>query len=134
MKSVFVVEDSPTVRMMVKALLKKAGFHVAGEAETGEEAVDAIKQASIDLVLMDLELPGISGMEATRALREWEQARAGSDGTEYKLCIVAMTAHSGEDIHRECMDAGMNAVTSKRIDAALLEQHIADCASMDRAA
>ena len=135
MRSVFVVEDSPTVRLMVKAMLKKAGFHIAGEAETGEEAVAAVKGTKVDLVLMDLELPGMSGMDAAREIRQWERCRAGTDsGFHHPLCIVAMTAHTDDKLHQDCIDAGMNAVSGKRINPDMLEQHMTQSANMVQAA
>lgn len=65
---VLVVEDSPTVRQLLVTLLREDGFDVVGECETGHEAVEAATRLRPDLITMDVHLPGLDGLEATREI------------------------------------------------------------------
>lgn len=65
--SVLVVDDQAPFRLAARSVIRRAeGFAIAGEVETGEEAVEAVDQLRPDLVLMDINMPGINGIEATR--------------------------------------------------------------------
>lgn len=61
--SILVVDDHAVVRQGLKALLEQAGYHVAGEAENGEKACSAWMETKADLLLLDLDMPGIGGLE-----------------------------------------------------------------------
>ena len=66
---VLVVDDQAPFRMAARMVLKRAeGFELVGEAATGEEAVDRVAELAPDLVLMDINMPGINGIEATRQI------------------------------------------------------------------
>ena len=70
-KCILIVDDNPTVRKAVKSVLEaQPGFEVCGEAANGQEAVDKAQQLSPDLIIMDLSMPVMNGLEAARALRE----------------------------------------------------------------
>ena len=82
--------------------------------ENGVEAVDWVKKAPFDIVLMDMQMPDMDGMQATRLIRKLPQGVA--------LPIIAMTAAAMEADKQECLAAGMNAHVAKPIDAAQLVQ------------
>ena len=99
-----VVEDSLTSREIVCGLLGQQG-HEATAVETGEAALEAFADQAFDLVLMDVELPGISGPDAAAAIRK-KNAR---------IPILAMTAHTSDEQRERCLAAGMNDFISKPI-------------------
>jgi len=94
---VLVVDDHPIMRLGVAAIINaQSDMRVAGEAGSGEEAVRLFKKLRPDVTLMDLRLPGMSGLEALRAIRQ-EDPRA--------KCLVLTTYEGDEDIH-QAMAAG----------------------------
>ncbi|WP_374243638.1 PAS domain S-box protein [Zoogloea sp.] len=107
---VLLVEDSPINQEVALSLLEGVGLQVE-VAGNGVEAVERVLRGAYDLVLMDMQMPVMDGVEATRAIR-----RAG----QRSVPIVAMTANAfGEDRQR-CLDAGMNDHLSKPVDPAAL--------------
>ncbi|MFT4090899.1 MAG: response regulator [Asticcacaulis sp.] len=107
------VEDNPVNAMLAQILLQREGCHVE-RASSGEEAVDILKRHSFDLIFMDLGLPGLDGIGATRQLR--------SMGLETP--IIALTANAYEEDRRACLAAGMNDFLTKPIEVNALRQHI----------
>jgi CheY-like chemotaxis protein len=103
-------EDNPINQRLAVRLLEKRG-HSATLVSTGREALEAIDRESFDLVLMDVQMPDMDGLEATRALRARE------NGTGRHLPIVAMTAHAMKGDSERCLAAGMDAYLSKPIGA-----------------
>ncbi len=108
------VEDNPVNRKLASTLLAKQGCLV-DQAVNGQEGLDAYKlqvesSKPYDLVVMDLQMPVLGGLEATRKLREYE-ARAGID----PVTIIAMTANAMEGDREACLKAGMNDYLSKPI-------------------
>ncbi|WP_018921594.1 response regulator [Salsuginibacillus kocurii] len=69
MSSVLIVDDAAFMRMMIKDILEKNGFEVAGEAANGEEAVTLYKEANPDLVTMDITMPDKDGLEALKEIK-----------------------------------------------------------------
>jgi CheY-like chemotaxis protein/HPt (histidine-containing phosphotransfer) domain-containing protein len=104
-----VADDSPTNRMLAIRLLEKRGHSVLA-VENGIEAVEAIQESSFDAVLMDVQMPELDGLEATRVIRQWE------DGKDH-VPIVALTAHAMEADRQRCLDSGMDAYVSKPFSA-----------------
>jgi CheY-like chemotaxis protein len=94
---VLLAEDNPINAMLARTLLAREGCRVEHVAD-GEAALEAMAQGDYDLVLMDVRMPRLSGMEATRALR--------ARGVETP--VVALTANAFEDDRRACLAAGMN--------------------------
>jgi len=108
--SVLVVDDHPVNREVARIMLEAFGCEVV-EVCDGQQALDAVAEQSFDLVLMDVRMPNMDGLEATRRIR----AMPGAAGA---LSIVAMTADAmPEDVNR-CLDAGMNAHMAKPINQA----------------
>ncbi len=102
-------DDSPTNRMLAVRLLEKRGHSVVA-VEDGLRAVEAIQESSFDAVLMDVQMPEMDGLEATRVIRQWEDGRA-------QVPIVALTAHAMESDRERCLNAGMDAYVSKPFSA-----------------
>lgn len=108
MKKVLVVEDNATNMYLVCYILRGQGFEVL-EAETGEEGVRLALDEKPDLVLMDIQLPGISGLDAVRQIRKTDRAEA--------LPIVALTAHAMPGDRESALAAGCTGYIEKPIDA-----------------
>lgn len=104
---ILLVEDNDINQEVGRALLEEAGF-VVDIAENGEIALHMVAATSYDLVLMDMQMPVMDGITATRELRKIERLT--------NLPIVAMTANAMEQDRRKCMDAGMNDFLVKPID------------------
>ena len=114
---ILVAEDNPTNQKLILLLLEKRGYRAA-VARTGREVLDAVRRQHFDLVLMDVEMPLMNGIEATRVIREAE-----ASGTRH-LPIVAMTAHAMRGDRERCLEAGMDAYISKPIQASELYRTI----------
>jgi PAS domain S-box-containing protein len=109
---VLVAEDNLVNRKLVTKLLQKRGHHVDA-VENGRAAVDmivSVTPAPVDVVLMDLQMPEMSGFEATQAIREHERTSKGH------LPIVALTAHAMVGDRERCLAAGMDGYLSKPIE------------------
>jgi CheY-like chemotaxis protein len=105
-KRILVTEDVEVNRLIVSALLEDSGC-IIDEAENGEIAVSLAKENSYDLIRMDMQMPVMDGLTATRKIR-------GFDGI---VPIIAMTANAFKEDEKRCKDAGMNDHISKPIDA-----------------
>ena len=71
-KKILIVDDAAFMRMMIKDVLSKNGFEVVGEAENGAKAVEQYKALSPDLVIMDITMPEVNGIEALKMIREFD--------------------------------------------------------------
>jgi PAS domain S-box-containing protein len=111
-------DDEMINRILVVEFLKKQGWQVT-EAENGRQVLEAIAVQDFDLVLMDLEMPEVDGLEATRILREKEQH------TNRHLPIVAVTAHAVAGYREQCLAAGMDDYLSKPFELDKLLEIIA---------
>ncbi len=103
------VEDNKINQKVAAAILKKLGFS-ADLAVNGEEALKALKTTHYDLVFMDLQMPVLGGLEATKIIRDPD-----SDVLDHKLPIIAMTANAMKGDRETCIKAGMNDYISKPI-------------------
>jgi CheY-like chemotaxis protein len=112
-KRILLAEDNPTNRTLALKILERRGHHVL-VAENGKEAVDLLERTSVDLVLMDVQMPVMGGLEATRLIRERERV------TGRHLPIVAMTAHAMKGDRERCIEGGMDDYISKPIDSGKL--------------
>jgi len=100
------VDDEELNRKLIAALLRNSGVELT-LAGNGKEAVELVQNEDFDLVLMDMKLPVMDGLEATRAIRELEKP-----GIE-DLPILAVSAYDWEDIKGDCLAAGMNGCLGK---------------------
>jgi CheY-like chemotaxis protein len=112
LKTVLVVEDFEDNRFMMRRLLEMSGYRVV-EAVNGQEAVERAVSERPDLILMDLSLPYLDGLAATRRIRQ-------QDGLG-RVPIVAVSAHDTADFHADALAAGCNEYVTKPIDFDHLE-------------
>jgi two-component system cell cycle response regulator DivK len=111
-QTVMVVEDFEDNRFMMRRLLEMSGYRVL-EAINGEEAVEIARRELPGLILMDLSLPLLDGLAATRRIRQYEELR--------NVPIVAVSAHDTADFHADALAAGCNDYVTKPIDFDQLE-------------
>jgi len=110
--TILVVEDFEDNRFMMRRLLEITGYDVL-EATNGEEAVKLAQRGQPDLVLMDLSLPVMDGLTATRRIRALPEFR--------EVPIVVVTAHDTADFHAAALASGCNEYVTKPIDFLQLE-------------
>jgi two-component system cell cycle response regulator DivK len=110
--TVMVVEDFEDNRFMMRRLLEMSGYRVL-EAVNGEEAVELAYRERPQLILMDLSLPQLDGLAATRRIRQYPDMR--------DVPIVAVSAHDTADFHADALAAGCNDYVTKPIDFDQLE-------------
>ena len=106
---VLLAEDNPINAMLARALLEREGCTV-DQARTGPEAIEAARVQAYDLILLDLRMPGMGGVEVARAIR-----KAG-----VRSPIAALTADAFEDARRACLEAGMDDFLTKPLEPAAL--------------
>jgi CheY-like chemotaxis protein len=124
---ILLVEDNPINQKVAARLLEKAG-HAVTVAENGRVALDIVIARQFDLVLMDISMPEMDGLEATAAIRQREA------GTDRHLPIVALTAHAMVGDRERCLGAGMDGYVTKPVIQALLFQAMADALGRRRGA
>jgi len=112
-QTILVVEDFEDNRFMMRRLLEMSGYRVV-EAVNGEQAVEAAERERPDLILMDLSLPKLDGLAATRRIRQQPGAK--------RVPIVAVSAHDTTDFHADALAAGCNEYVTKPIDFDQLEE------------
>ncbi len=115
---ILVAEDNPVNQEVIRRYLEK-GSHRVDVVGDGIEAVKAVQDAAYDLVIMDMQMPVMDGLEATRRIR----ARPGATG---RTPIVAMTANVTAEAVAQCVAAGMDRYLSKPLNARILWQHLAE--------
>lgn len=110
-RSVLVVDDNPLVRQAVCQLFTREGdFEVCGEAQNGKEAIEKAQRLRPNLIVTDLAMPVMNGLEETRELKKLMPA----------IPVIIFTAHSGPFVEEEARAAGVSAVVSKSEGAAVL--------------
>ncbi len=109
---ILVAEDNGTNQIVVKGMLKLAGYNDVTIVEDGQQVLDAVEGARFDAILMDCRMPVMDGYEATARLR------AGG----WRLPIIALTANVSEDQRQQCLAAGMDDFLSKPMDASQLTE------------
>jgi CheY-like chemotaxis protein len=110
---VLLVEDNVVNQKVATGLLTRRGHQVT-LAQNGQEALDSLARKAFDVVLMDVQMPVMGGLEATAAIRERERATGGH------VRIVAMTAHAMNGDRERCLAAGMDGYLSKPVDPQML--------------
>lgn len=106
MTTVLMVDDHPTVRLAVRMLLERERFQVIGEAGDGIDAVQQARQLRPDVVILDIGLPGLDGMEVIKRLQLLEPAPK----------IMVLTGQPADLYVRRCLDAGIAAFVNKDED------------------
>src|SRR5258705_1161501 len=114
--SILLVEDNSVNQKLGIRMLEKMG-HTVTLAINGQIAVDIVRSQRFDLILMDIRMPVLSGLDATRAIRAWEQGRPHTP-------IIAMTAHAMAGDAEKFLGAGMDGYVSKPIDVGILRAEI----------
>lgn len=112
-----IAEDDDISQVTAKTLLAKQGYHVT-VVDNGAQVLDMLQNDQFDLVLMDVQMPVMDGVEATRAIRDGKAGRL-----NVEVPIVAMTAYAMSGDRETFMEAGMNGYVSKPIvfEALLME-------------
>ncbi|GFO64396.1 response regulator [Geomonas paludis] len=110
---ILIAEDDPTIRQMMVTLLRRLDHDCHG-VDNGRKAVEMWEQGDFDFIFMDVQMPIMDGLSATRAIREQEAARGGH------VPIIALTAHAMDEDKQQCLVAGMDDYLSKPIDLDLL--------------
>jgi len=112
---ILVVEDNHVNQKVVTAVLRKRGFSL-DLASDGREALAKLENSDFELVLMDVQMPVLDGLEATRLIRQNDRWRF--------LPIIATTAYAMNGDREKCLEAGMTAYVSKPVHASHLLQII----------
>lgn len=122
-KSVLIADDSPFVRGFLRTYLEsEAGLRVCGEAHDGLDAINKALELEPDLVVMDLSMPQMNGLEAARKLKERRP----------DLPIVLFTSHSNAVCNADAAEAGINAVVSKSESPHVLASQIMELLAIGR--
>jgi two-component system sensor histidine kinase/response regulator len=119
---VLLAEDNPVNQRVAVRMLTTRGHHVT-LVETGRAAVEATEREQFDIVLMDIQMPDMGGLEATAAIRAREMQTGGH------LRIVAMTAHALKGDRERCLEAGMDDYLAKPVDRQVLFQVVEQSAT-----
>ena len=113
--TILLVEDFDDTRLMMKMWLVKNGYRVI-EAETGEEAINIAQRELPDLIIMDVMMPGMNGLDATQRIREYQALR--------RTPIVAVSAYGADEYRSLALDAGCNEYVSTPFDPSALAELI----------
>jgi signal transduction histidine kinase/ActR/RegA family two-component response regulator len=125
---VLVAEDNVINQKVISALLRRQGWPVT-LASNGRLACEAFQCEVFDLVLMDVQMPEMDGLEATRWIRQREtECACGA-----RVPIIALTAHASQAQHDQCLAAGMNGVVTKPVSLAALLKGIGAVLPVDAA-
>lgn len=104
---ILIVDDNDLSRFMTKDTLEEEGAHVS-DFSSGKEALEVIKKVKpFDIVLVDLVMPEMNGVDLTKAIREWEEDK------DIRVPIVAVTGEVGSDLAKQCIEEGANGCMSK---------------------
>ena len=114
---ILLAEDNATNQLVARSILEKKGHHVT-VATNGVEAVERFKRSHYDLILMDVQMPELDGLEATRQIRSYEKLNGGN------ICVIALTAGAMQSDREKCIAAGMDEYLSKPIRWKELNSHI----------
>ena len=110
---VLVAEDDPVNQTVAASLLERRG-HAVTVVANGRAALEALREQTFDVIVMDVQMPEMDGVAATRAVRSLET------DTKSRTPIIALTAHARAGDRERCLSAGMDAYMSKPLRAARL--------------
>jgi CheY-like chemotaxis protein len=117
LQTILLVEDFDDTRLMMRMWLTKNGYRVV-EAETGEEAISVAQREQPDLIIMDVMMPGMNGLDATQRIREYQALS--------RTPIVAVSAYGANEYRSLAIDAGCNEYVSTPFDPDALAELIKD--------
>lgn len=117
---ILIAEDSPLNAQVALKQLEKLGY-AADMVADGDKVRAALEQVAYGIILMDCQMPEMSGYEATRQLREREQEQAGRGQARPRVYVIAMTANTEADNREECLKAGMDDYITKPVQLPELE-------------
>ena len=117
MAKILVCDDDKDIVEAIDIYLTQEGYEVL-KAYDGDEAIKVLKRNEVDLLIMDVMMPVMDGLEATKAIRMLEREDA------KKIPIIAMTANAFEEDRKACLEAGMNEHIGKPIDIPRLKRAI----------
>lgn len=117
--SILLAEDNPVNQRIAQKMLKRLGYPV-DVAANGLEALQALKQKSYSIILMDIQMPEMDGLEATRIIRRQLSA-------DEQPRIIAVTAHALSYSREMCLDAGMDDYIAKPIQKDKLAEVLSRC-------
>jgi CheY-like chemotaxis protein len=115
--SILLAEDNPVNQKVALSMLKKMGYH-ADVAVNGLEVLHSLEKKHFDVILMDIQMPEMDGLEATQHIRSQKIKQP---------CIIAMTAYALEGDREHCLDAGMDEYISKPIKKEELGKALQKC-------
>jgi signal transduction histidine kinase/CheY-like chemotaxis protein len=121
---VLVVEDNPVNSRFIERYLEKRG-HVVEVAGNGKVGLEAFQQGDFDLVLMDVQMPVMDGLQATEAIREWKP------DPENHVPVVGLTAHASAEDRERCLEAGMDGYLTKPVNLSDLDKVLADVVNQE---
>ncbi len=116
---ILVAEDNVVNQRLATAMFKRLG-HEAVIANDGAEAITALAQERFDVVFMDVQMPTMSGFDATAAIRAAER-ESKARGTSVRVPIIAMTAHAMSGDRERCLEAGMDDYITKPVSLAIID-------------
>jgi CheY-like chemotaxis protein len=105
---ILLVEDQPLNQKIACMLLQRLGYTKIDVANNGQEAVEMVAQMPFDIIFMDLQMPVMGGIDATKAIR-------GNFQLKHQPAIIAMTGHALVGVKEECREVGMNAFLTKPV-------------------
>ena len=114
-QTILLVEDFDDPRLMMKLWLQKKGYRVI-EAEDGQQAVELAPREQPDLIIMDMMMPGLGGLDATRQIREYQSLR--------QTPIVAVSAYGADEYRARALDAGCTEYVATPFEPEALSQLI----------
>ncbi|MEZ5893237.1 MAG: response regulator [Parvularculaceae bacterium] len=118
-KTILIVEDNEVNRLVLTGLIGERAARII-TAENGARGVDVFASEAVDFIFMDVDMPVMDGVAATRAIRACEAKEARKPAP-----IVAVTAHVDDATRAECKNAGMNDFIAKPVTAAIIEDALA---------
>jgi CheY-like chemotaxis protein len=118
--NILLAEDNPMIREGILMAMSRRPWQTI-TAETGREAIQKWQSGNFDLILIDMQMPDMDGLEATRQIRRLEA------GGGKRVAIIGLTAHANSTVQRKCIEAGMNEVLSKPFESDGLYEAIERC-------
>jgi CheY-like chemotaxis protein len=125
MRTILIVEDNPMNMELARDVLEASGHRVRGAA-SAVEALQALQESLPDLILMDIQLPGLDGLELTRTLKR--------DPRTKEIIVVAMTAHAMKGDRERILEAGCSGYIAKPVDTRALSREVARLLPAEKAA